>query len=46
MEEVNEGRELLLPVVGGPETLVLLVNGDELARSGITGGFGEFEMGF
>lgn len=35
-----------MPVIGGPEALVLLGDGDELAGEGIAGGFGEFEMGF
>ena len=46
MEELDEGGDLFLPIFGGPEALVLLVDGNELARSGIAGGFGESEMGF
>ena len=46
MEEIEEGGEVVVPEFGGPEALVLLVDGEDLARSGIAGGFGEFEMGF
>ncbi|RXH89925.1 hypothetical protein DVH24_032282 [Malus domestica] len=44
-KEVGEGVDLVLPGLGGPEALVLLVEREDDARRGVAGGFGEAEVG-
>lgn len=46
LEEVDVGFDLVLPGPGGPEALVLLLDGDDLARGGVAGGSGESVVGF
>ena len=45
MEEREEETDLVEPVLGGPELLVLLVDGVERAIREIAGGFWEFVVG-
>lgn len=42
-KELGIGIDLLLPISGGPETLVFLGDGDVFAARGVAGGFREAE---
>lgn len=46
LKEVDVGFDFVLPGPGGPEALVLLLDGDEHARRGVAGRSGELVLGF
>lgn len=46
LKEVDVGFDFVLPGPGGPEALVLLLDGDEHARRGVAGRSGESVVGF
>lgn len=46
LEKGDVGFDFVTPGLGGPQALVLLLDGEKLTRRGVAGGSGESEVGF